>query len=216
MKDPDYAAFTARLIPDIAPETVLGVRIPALRSLARELRGTQEARAFLEALPHAYHEENHLHAFLLEQTRDYPGCLAGVERFLPYVGNWAVCDCLNPPVFKKHRQELLESIRVWLSAPHPYTVRFAIKMLMTHFLEADFDPSYLHMVCIIDRKEYYVNMMRAWYFATALAKQYEFTLPYLEQGRLDLWTHNRTIQKAAESFRITPEQKAYLKTLKRS
>ena len=215
MKEEKNAAFVAKLIPNINPETILGVRTPALRKLARELRGTPERRAFLDRLPHTYLEENGLHAFFLEQIRDYDECIAAVERFLPYVDNWATCDSLSPDVFKKHRPELLERIRCWMQAEHPYTRRFAIKMLMDHFLSEDFDPEYLSQVSIIESKEYYVNMMRAWFFATALAKQYEAALPYLEENRLDRWTHNKTIQKAAESYRISPEQKAVLKTLRR-
>ena len=165
-------------------------------------------------MPHAYFEENGLHAFFLEQERDFLRCLKGVERFLPFVDNWATCDSLNPPVFKKHRADLLEQVRVWLSSDQPYTVRFGIKMLMTHFLEEDFREEQLEQVSVIESEEYYVNMMRAWYFATALAKQWEATLPLLTERRLDSWTHRKTIQKAVESYRISEEQKSLLRGLR--
>ena len=214
LRDEKNAAFAAKLIPNIPPETILGARTPALRKLAKELYREGKSGAFMLELPHAYFEENGLHAFFLEQERDFLRCLKGVERFLPFVDNWATCDSLNPPVFKKHRADLLEQVRVWLASDQPYTVRFGIKMLMSHFLEEDFREEQLEQVSVIESEEYYVNMMRAWYFATALAKQWEATLPLLEERRLDPWTHRKTIQKAVESYRITDEQKAYLKTLK--
>lgn len=214
LREPGYAAFTAKLLPNLPAETVLGVRTPALRALAKELRGTAEAAAFLDELPHAYFEENCLHAFLLEEIRDYEACMAALERFLPYVDNWAVCDQMNPPVFKKHRAELLEHGKAWLASGETYSVRFGIKMLMNHFLEEDFRSEYLEQVAIIDTNEYYVNMMRAWYFATALTKQWESTLPLLRERRLDPWTHGRTIQKAVESRRISEERKELLRALR--
>ena len=215
LAEPDFAAFAAKLIPNIPPETILGVRTPALRKLARELRGSDLARAFLDELPHAYFEENCLHAFFLEQIKDFDECLAGVERFLPFLDNWATCDSMSPPVFRKHREELLPPVRRWLASGQTYTIRYGIKLLMDHFLDGDFQPEYLHTVSVIESEEYYVNMMRAWYFATALAKQWESTLPYLQEGRLDAWTHNKTIQKAVESYRISPEQKQLLRGLRR-
>ena len=163
----------AKLIPNIPPETILGVRTPALRKLAKELWKSGDPAPFMAALPHAYFEENGLHAFFLEQIRDFEACLEAVERFLPFVDNWATCDSLSPPVFKKHRAELLERVRDWLGSDQPYTVRFGIKMLMSHFLEEDFREEQLELVSVIESEEYYVNMMRAWYFATALAKQWE-------------------------------------------
>jgi 3-methyladenine DNA glycosylase AlkD len=190
------------------------VRTPALRTLAKELRGSREAEAFLDELPHAYYEENCLHAFLLEQLRDFDACMAAVERFLPFVDNWAVCDQMNPPVFRKNRAALMEHVRSWLASGETYTVRFGIKMLMNHFLDGDFKPEYLKIVSVIESNEYYVNMMRAWYFATALAKQWESTLPLLEEKRLDSWTLRRTIQKALESNRISPERKELLRGLR--
>ena len=215
LRDEDYAPFMAKLIPNVPPESVIGVRTPQLRQLARDLAREGKGGEFMAELPHAYFEENSLHGFLLGHVRDFEVCIAGVERLLPYVDNWATCDQMNPPVFKKHRAELLEHVRLWLRSEETYTVRFTVGMLMSHFLDRDFFPEALELVFVIESKEYYVNMMRAWYFATALAKQWESTAPYLEQQRLDRWTHNKTIQKAVESYRITPEQKAYLKTLRR-
>ena len=209
LRDEKNAAFAAKLIPNIPPETILGARTPALRKLAKELYREGKSGAFMLQLPHAYFEENGLHAFFLEQDRDFLRCLEGVERFLPFLDNWATCDSLNPPVFKKHRTELLERVRVWLGSDRTYTVRFGIKMLMTYFREEQ-----LRLVSIIESKEYYVNMMRAWYFATALAKQWEATLPLLTERRLDPWTHRKTIQKAVESYRISEEQKALLRGLR--
>lgn len=214
LRDEKNAAFAARLIPNIPPETILGARTPALRKLARTLRGTEEAERFLSCLPHALHEENLLHALLLNELRDYARCLRETERFLPFVDNWAVCDALRPKCFAKHRRELLEPIRRWLASGETYTLRFGLEMLMTHYLDEDFSPDYLDWAAALRSEEYYVNMMIAWYFATALARQYEAALPYLSERRLDPWTHNKTIRKAVESYRISDEQKAFLKTLK--
>jgi 3-methyladenine DNA glycosylase AlkD len=214
MQDKNYQEFSSKLIPNIAPEKIIGVRTPALRQLAKEVLASGEAEAFLQDLPHAYHEENQLHAFILSAMKDYEPCMAYLERFLPYVDNWATCDQMSPKVFKKHRLELLLQIRKWLNAEDTYTVRYAIGMLMVHFLDEDFDRSYLEMVAQIRSEEYYINMMIAWYFATALAKQYAETLPYMEKQCLAPWTHNKAIQKAIESRRISVEQKAYLRTLK--
>lgn len=214
-QDPGYRAFHAKLMPTIEYERIIGVRIPALRSLARDLAGTALAEAFLETLPHAYYEENNLHGFLIGSIRDFSQCLAQVERFLPYIDNWATCDSLRPKSFARHKQALLPHIERWLASDHPYTCRFAMEMLMVHFLDGDFSPEYPQWVAAVVSQEYYVNMMIAWYFATALAKQWEEIVPYLEEGRLEPWVHNKTIQKAVESYRITPEQKAYLRKLKK-
>ncbi len=214
LEDPEYRSFQARLIPTVKPESIIGVRTPALRKLAAELSASEDAGAFLDTLPHAYFEENQLHAFLISGMKDFSGCLRALDRFLPYVDNWATCDQMSPKIFRKHRKELRESIRGWISSSWTYTVRFGIGMLMEHFLDEDFDPAYPEWVAAVRSEEYYVNMMIAWYFATALAEQYDAAVPFLENRRLDAWTHNRTIQKAAESFRIPPERKAYLKTLK--
>ena len=214
MQDKTYQEFSRKLIPNIAPEKIIGVRTPALRQLAKEILAAGEETVFLSDLPHKYHEENQLHAFILSAMKDYEPCMAYLERFLPYVDNWATCDQMSPKVFKKHRPELLLQIRKWLNAKDTYTVRYAVGMLMVHFLDEDFDRTYLEMVAQIRSEEYYINMMIAWYFATALAKQYEAALPYIEERRLAPWTHNKAIQKAIESRRISVEQKAYLRTLK--
>ncbi|MCR4950241.1 MAG: DNA alkylation repair protein [Solobacterium sp.] len=215
MQDIQYRDFQAKLIPQADADTMIGVRTPDLRTYAKQLLKSEDITPFLNDLPHRYFDENQLHAFLISGIRDFERCLAEVNRFLPYVDNWATCDQMSPKVFKKHRQELLSSIEQWIASEHTYTIRFGVGMLMEHFLDDDFDIRYPEMVSRIRSEEYYVNMMTAWYFATALAKQYDAVLPYLEENRLDLWTHNKTIQKAVESYRITDEQKAYLKTLKR-
>ena len=214
VRDEGYRELQVRLIPTVNPDTIIGVRTPELRKLAKELAGTKTAGAFLECLPHAYFEENQLHAFILSGMKDYAQCVRELNRFLPFVDNWATCDQMSPRVFRKHRAELLPEIRNWIGSGRPYTVRFGIGMLMEHYLEEDFDPAYPEAVASVRSEEYYVRMMIAWYFATALAKQYGAVLPYLEDRQLDEWTHNRTIQKAVESFRIPPERKAYLKTLR--
>lgn len=214
LQDKGYRDFQSKLIPTVNPDTVIGVRTPALRQLAKEVSKGQEAEAFLLALPHKYFDENQLHAFILSGMKDYAACMKALEEFLPYVDNWATCDQMSPKVFKKHRQELLVRIKAWLVSPETYTVRFAIGMLMEHFLDEDFDPAYLSLVAQVRSEEYYINMMVAWYFATALAKQYETALPFIEEQSLAPWTHNKAIQKAIESRRITPEQKAFLRTLK--
>lgn len=214
LRDVPYRDFQAKLIPGIDPETMIGVRTPELRKLAKELSELPDVGDFLAALPHRYFDENQLHAFILSEMKDYDRCLSGVNAFLPFVDNWATCDQMSPKVFKKHHAELLSEIRIWLASEHTYTVRFAVGMLMEHYLNADFDPAFLETVAALRSEEYYVNMMIAWYFATALAKQYDAALPYIEGKRLDAWTHNKAIQKAVESYRITPEQKDYLRTLK--
>lgn len=214
LQDLKYQAFQSKLIPTICPDTVIGVRTPALRKLAKELSGTPEATAFLQQLPHAYYEENNLHGLLICQMKDYGQTIAAVDAFLPHIDNWATCDLLNPKIFRVHLPELYEKIQTWVHASHPYTIRFGIGMLMSFYLDQAFSPAYPALVAEIRSDEYYVNMMIAWYFATALAKQYEAVLPYLQQHRLARWTHNKTIQKAIESDRITAEQKLYLRTLK--
>lgn len=212
LQDLSYRDFHSALMPTIDPDTVIGVRIPALRKLAREL---QDTGMFLEELPHRYYEENNLHGFLIAGIRDFGTCVAEVERFLPYVDNWATCDSLRPRCFAGHKEELLLHIRSWMKSEHPYAVRFAMEMLMVHYLDGDFAPEYPALVAGVVSEEYYVNMMSAWYFATALAKQYGAVIGYLEKNRLPAWVHNKTIQKAVESYRISPEQKEYLRTLKR-
>lgn len=213
LRDEKFAAFQARLIPNVAPERIIGVRTPALRKLAKTLRGSGEAEEFLKALPHEFFEENNLHAFLLCEMKDFDACVQAVEDFLPYVDNWATCDQMSPGVFRKNKQALLPYIRCWIASERCYTRRFGTGMLMSHFLDEDFREEYLRLVSDKRSEEYYVNMMIAWYFATALAKQYEAALPYLENRRLDPWVHNKTIQKAVESFRVSDEHKACLKAL---
>lgn len=214
LADNDYKTFHCRLMPTVDPTTVIGVRIPDLRKFAKSFSQTEAAAIFLQKLPHTYYEENNLHGFLIENLKDYKTTVATLETFLPYVDNWATCDLMSPKIFKNHKAELLPQIHIWLKNEHPFTVRFAVKMLMSFYLEDHFDTSHHDLVATIRSDAYYVNMMIAWYFATALAKQYEATLPYLQQPRLEPWTHNKAIQKAIESRRITPAQKKYLRTLK--
>ncbi len=213
-QDSKYKKFQSRLIPNINPDSIIGVRTPRLRSMAKELANTAEAEAFLQALPHTFFEENQLHAFILSLDMDFDSCIGRINIFLPYVDNWATCDQMSPQVFGRHKQNLLPYIEEWLESSRTYTVRFGVGMLMRHYLDEDFAPEYLRRVAGLRSEEYYINMMIAWYFATALAKQYEMALPYITGQRLDIWTHNKTIQKAVESRRIAQKQKAYLRTLK--
>ena len=213
-QDLKYRDFQAKLIPGMEPEKMIGVRTPDLRKIAKQMVKREDIGEFLENLPHEFFDENQAHAFVISELKDYGRCVQEVERCLPYVDNWATCDQMSPKVFKKHRPELLDSIKEWIRSEHTYTVRFAVGMLMQHYLDEDFDPAYPEMVAEVQSEEYYIRMMIAWYFATALAKQYEAVLPYIEERRLEPWTHNKTIQKAVESYRITPEQKEYLKSLK--
>lgn len=215
LQDPAYRDFSAKLNPSLDPQNIIGVRIPAQKALAKELKGTKEAHEFLRALPHRYLEENQLHAFLLAPIRDFDEGIAAVERFLPYADSWSVTDSIRVKAFDRAPERLLPYIARWTESDRPYTVRFAVLCLMNLFLGERFCTDYHDRVAAIHSEEYYVNMMRAWYFATALAKQYEATVPYIEQHRLDPWTHNKTIQKAIESYRVTDEHKAYLRTLKR-
>ena len=214
LRDAAYRDFQIKLIPTVMPDAVIGVRTPELRRFAKQLMKREEAALFLDAMPHGYFDENQLHAFLVSEIKDYGQCVAQVNRFLPYIDNWATCDQLSPRVFAKHRGELASEIDSWLCSGETYILRFGIGMLMQHYLDDAFDPAYPEKVALLRSEEYYVNMMIAWYFATALAKQYEAAIPYLEQGRLDVWTHNKAIRKALESYRITPEKKAYLRSLK--
>ena len=214
LQDLKYRDMQVRIIPSVKPESIIGVRTPELRKMAKELAQSREIGVFLENLPHKFFEENQLHAFIVSGMKDYRECLGTLNRFLPYVDNCATCDQMSPRVFKKHRLELMESIRGWLGSAETYTIRFGIGMLMEHYLDEDYNPACPEMVADVRSEEYYVNMMIAWYFATALAKQYEAVLPFITEHRLDTWTHNKAIQKAIESFRITPEQKEYLKSLK--
>lgn len=214
LKDEKYAEFHRKLIPTVNPETVIGVRTPELRKLAKQLYHRGDTDAYLSDLPHRYFEENQLHSFLICEIKDFDKCVEEIEKFLPYVDNWATCDQLSPKIFSKNADKLLPCAEKWIASDKTYTIRFGIGMLMSHFLDERFDISTVKTLEVIRSNEYYVNMMLAWYFATALAKQYEHILPTLTEHRLDRWVHNKTIQKAIESYRITDEQKAYLRTLK--
>lgn len=214
LQDLNYRQFQAKLMPTVDPEQIIGVRMPALRKLAKELKGTAEAEAFLAALPHRYYDENNLHGLLLCARSSYEETVAGLEDFLPHVDNWATCDLLSPRAFRSHPPQLPEQIRRWLDSGDTYTVRFGLEMLMSFYLDECFRPEYLDWAAEVKSEEYYVRMMVAWYFATALAKQYDAALPYLTSRRLEQWTHNKTIQKAVESYRITPEQKDALRALR--
>lgn len=210
MQDLGYRDFNAKLLPTVDPQKIIGVRVPRLRAMAKEI-GIED----LGPLPHCYHEENMLHAFCIEGIKAFDRCITAVDMFLPYVDNWAVCDSLRPKCFKNHKEELLGHIERWLQSEHAYTVRFAIEMLMVHYLDEAFSERYPEIVMSVCSNDYYVNMMVAWYFATALAKQYDAVIGYLLHDRLPVWIHNKTVQKAVESFRITEEQKCYLRTLRR-
>lgn len=215
LQDLKYRDFNSKLIPTVEPDRVIGVRTPDIRALAKEFNGTDEAEKFLKQLPHFYYEENNLHAFLLEKVKEYSQLIKRLDAFLPYVDNWATCDSMKPPVFKKNKDKLIVDIKRWLKSGDTYTVRYALNMLMTHFLDgADFKEEYLELAAGVKSDEYYINMMIAWYFATALAKQYDAALPYIQNRRLSVWVHNQTIKKSVESRRITDSQKSYLKKLK--
>ncbi len=215
LQDKKYAEFQSRLTPGVDPSLFIGVRVPVVRKFAKEYGKETEHEKFLKSLPHKYYDENMLHGLLIEQIKDYDECIEAVDAFLPYVDNWAVCDIMSPKVFKKNREKLIEKIPEWIQSDKIYTCRFGIEMLMSHFLDEEFQPEYLEMPAAVRSEEYYVNMMIAWFFATALAKQWEAALPYITEERLDTWTHNKTIRKACESYRIRSEQKAYLRTLKK-
>ncbi len=214
LQDKEYRDFQYKLIPTVDPENIIGVRTPALREYAKKLARREDVTVFLSDLPHRYFDENQLHAFIISEIKDYSQCISEVLRFLPCVDNWATCDQLSPKAFRKHKSDLLACVREWLKSSDTYTVRFAVGMLMQHFLDEAFDPEYPELVAGIRSEEYYIRMMDAWYFATALAKQYDAALPYLKEKRLPPWTHNKTIQKAIESYRVPPEHKAYLRSLK--
>ena len=214
LQDKGYADFQSKLLPTIPRETIIGVRTPELRKMAKQVCKTPAAQAFMHTLPHRYFDENQLHAFILSEEKDFNACLAELEQFLPCVDNWATCDQLSPKCFKKHTQELLPHIRKWMASEHTYTIRFGMGMLMRYYLDEAFRPEYLQWVASIKSEEYYIRMMQAWFFATALAKQWSTTLPYIGQHRLHPWTHNKAIQKAIESYRITDEQKEILRGLR--
>lgn len=214
LQDPKYREFHSKLMPETDKESIIGIRVPVLRKFAREFAKTSEAELFLQQLPHKYYEENNLHMMLITQIKDYGKCMEEVKRFLPYIDNWATCDFPEPKCFRKNKEAVLVEVRKWINSTETYTIRYGIGMLMRLYLDEDFSSEYLQMAAQVHSQEYYVNMMIAWYFATALAKQWDTVIPYLEERKLDRWVHQKTIQKAVESFRITPEQKVYLKSLR--
>ncbi len=214
MQDSGYRDFHAALMPTIEKDTIIGVRTPALRKYAKSFAKSSEAEVFLKDLPHRYYEENNLHGFMLCEMKDMERCVSELEAFLPYIDNWATCDMLRPKVFKKNPESLIPFVRKWLASGETYTMRYAIGMLLSYFLDEEFKPEYPELVASIDSEEYYVQMMQAWYFATALAKQWDAVIPFIEQKRMSKWVHNKTIQKSVESYRITPSQKEYLRTFR--
>ena len=211
LQDLKYRDFHSKLMPETDKETVIGIRTPVLRTFAKEFAGTSEAEAFLRQLPHRYYEENNLHMMLITGIKDYEKCMEEIQRFLPCIDNWATCDYPAPKCFARHKDQVLEEAKRWISSGETYVIRYGIGMLMRLFLDEDFSSEYLEMTAAVQSQEYYVNMMIAWYFATALAKQWDATVPYIEQHKLSDWVHRKTVQKAVESYRITPEQKEYLK-----
>lgn len=214
LQDAGYADFQSKLIPTLPRERFIGVRTPDIRKLARQMTKEGNAQTFLNDVPHPYYDENILHSVLISEIREYDYCIREIDAFLPYVDNWAVCDILSPKALFKNKADLWKRIQAWSASDAVYTCRFGLKMLMTGFLDADFRPEYLEIPAGIRSEEYYVNMMIAWFFATALAKQWDASIPYLQENRLAPWVRSKTIQKAIESYRITDEQKAYLKTLR--
>lgn len=214
LRDEDYKIFQSKLMPTIAPETIIGIRTPTLRHFAREFAKTEEAPVFMKDLPHTYYEENNLHAFLIETLGDFEKTVDALNIFLPYVDNWATCDMMSPKIFTEHKEKLLPLIEKWLSSDHIYTARFGLVMLMKHFLDEDFSPVYLEKAAAVSLDSYYTEMAKAWFFAEALVKQYDITLPYLKEKRLSDWVHNKTISKACDSFRISAETKESLRALR--
>ena len=214
LQDKKYKELQSKILPTLDPNTIIGVRTPDLKKYAKTLLKENNYQDFINSLPHKYYEENQLHAFIISEIKDYNECLNNFKKFLPYVDNWSTCDQSTPKVFSKHLDKLIKEIKVWIKSKETYTIRFGVSMLMRNYLDDHFKVEYLDLVSKIKSKEYYVNMMRAWFFATALAKQYKDTVPYIENHKLDTWTNNKTIQKAIESYRITDEQKSYLRTFK--
>ncbi len=214
LKDDKYKEFQSKLVPNISPDTIIGIRTPDLRNIAKEVFVSDERESFLNDLPHKYYEENLIHFFVISMIKDFDECIKEVEKFLPYVDCWPVSDQASPKCFKKNHDKLLSYIKKWIKSKHIYTIRFGIRMLMNEYLDDDFKEEYLNMVASIKGDDYYLKMMVAWYFATALAKRYVETIPYFEKHVLDEWVHKKAIQKAIESFRVTDEHKKYLVTLK--
>lgn len=215
LQDKEYMKFLSKLTPNVSEDTIIGVRIPEIRKLAKKLVKNNEYEDFLKELPHKYYDENLLHGAIISENKDFENCIELLNSFLPFVDNWAVCDTISPKIFKKHKKELIEKIKEWSQSDKTYTCRFGVEMLMTHFLDEDFKKEYLEIVANIHSEEYYVKMVIAWFFATALTKQWDYAVIYLENNKLDVWVHNKTIQKARESLRILEDKKGYLKGLKR-
>lgn len=213
-QDEEYRKFQKKLMPTVDIENIIGVRTPTVRSLAKKYFKDERVGEFLDELPHKYYDEYNLHGFIITEIKDYSEAIKRVDEFLPYVDNWATCDLLSPKAFKKNREKLIFDIERWISSDKPFTIRFGIEMAMSHFLDEDFSLSLMNKISKVKSEEYYVKMMVAWYFATALAKQWDSSLPYIADKKLGVWEHNKTIQKAVESYRITDEQKEYLKSLK--
>lgn len=214
LKDEKLKLFSAKLIPNLSPNNILGIQMPKLKRLSKELKGNENLEEFFSSLPHTYLEENTLHALLIAQIEDYDKCIFEINRFLPFIDNWATCDALHPKCFKSNKTKLLNEIKTWLKSSHAYTIRFGIGMLMSNFLEEDFKPEIIDLVISINFDDYYVKMMQAWFLSTALVKQYDKTLPYFQNKKIEKWVNNKAIQKAVESFRISNEQKQFLKQLK--
>ena len=215
LQDKEYMKFLSKLTPNVSEDTIIGVRIPEIRKLAKKLVKNNEYEDFLKELPHKYYDENLLHGAIISESKNFEKCIKLLDNFLPFVDNWAVCDTISPKIFKKYKKGVIEKIKEWSQSDKTYTCRFGVEMLMTHFLDEDFKKEYLEVVADIHSDEYYVKMVVAWFFATALAKQWDYAVIYLEDNRLDVWVHNKTIQKARESLRISLEKKEYLKKLKR-
>ena len=215
LQDKKYREFQIKLVPNINPDTIIGIRTPDMRNYAKELFKKGDYNTFLNDLPHKYYEENLIHFFIISMIKDFDECIKEVDKFLPYVDCWPVSDQATPKSFKKNHDKLIPHIKRWISSKHVYTARFGIRMLMNEYLDKDFKEEYLNIVSSKKGEDYYLKMMIAWYFATALAKKYNETIPYIENNKLDIWVHNKSIQKALESFRVTPEHKEYLRSLKR-
>ena len=215
-EDKKYADFSAKLIPTLPRQAFIGVRSPCYKEIVKRVKElpAPELQTFLQNLPHKYHEENSLHIALINKIKSYEECLTELTRFLPYVNSWAISDALNPPALKKNKQQLLPKLQEWIQDPAPFTKRVGLLLLMKYFLDDDFDPKYLELPAKIHSDEYYVNMMIAWFFAEALVKQWDAAIPYIQNKKLAPWTHNKAIQKACESYRVSPDHKEYLKTLK--
>ena len=214
LQDKEYAEFQSKLTPSVDKSKFIGVRVPEVRKLAKLYFKDENSKEFLNTLPHKYYDENMVHGLLISEIKDYEECIREVDKFLPYVDNWAVCDIMSPKIFKKNKDKLIEKIKIWSKSKDVYTCRFGIEMLMRNYLDKDFKSEYLNIPSTIVSDEYYINMMIAWFYATALAKHWNDSIKYIENKKLTKWVHNKTIQKARESYRITDEQKEYLKNLK--